>query len=111
MPIYAAFAEINGLFKLVGQSLWLLYLSLRQAASFSIQQPFPFLRSAFMAAIVPYSAIIQLSPTDCGWIRFCNLASKEGFAENYNTVTGPALCDRAYTWTSSVFLILASQYL
>ncbi len=43
--------------------------------------------------------------------RFCNLAKKEGFAENYNAVTGVALRDRAYTWTSSVFLILASQYL
>lgn len=43
--------------------------------------------------------------------RFCDMAKLQGFAENYDALTGVALCDRAYTWTSSVFLILASQYL
>lgn len=43
--------------------------------------------------------------------RFCDMANDQGFAENYNALTGEGLRDRAYTWTSSVFLILASQYL
>lgn len=44
-------------------------------------------------------------------IRFANLCSKSGFAENYDALTGEGLRDRAYTWTSSVFLILAHEYL
>jgi len=43
--------------------------------------------------------------------RFCDLAKQSGFAENYNARTGEPLRDRAYTWTSSVFLILAHEYL
>jgi glycogen debranching enzyme len=42
--------------------------------------------------------------------RFCDLARQSGFAENYNARTGEPLRDRAYTWTSSVFLILAHEY-
>jgi len=43
--------------------------------------------------------------------RFCDLAKQSGFAENYNARTGEPLRDHAYTWTSSVFLILAHEYL
>lgn len=42
--------------------------------------------------------------------RFCNMANKNGMAENFNAVTGEGLRDRAFTWTSSVFLILANAY-
>jgi len=41
--------------------------------------------------------------------RFCRLCDRSGFAENYNAVTGEALCDPAYTWTASVFLLLAER--
>ncbi len=34
-----------------------------------------------------------------------------GFAENFNAVTGDPLRDPAYTWTSSVFLTLAREFL
>jgi hypothetical protein len=43
--------------------------------------------------------------------RFCNMAKASGFSENYNARTGEPLRDRAYTWTSSVFLILAHEVL
>jgi glycogen debranching enzyme len=39
--------------------------------------------------------------------RFCNLCRKSGFAENFNALTGAPLCDPAYTWTSSIFLLLS----
>jgi hypothetical protein len=42
--------------------------------------------------------------------RFCRMAAKSDFAENYDALTGADLCDSAYTWTSSVFLILANEY-
>lgn len=41
--------------------------------------------------------------------RFCKLCAKSGFAENFDAVRGLGLCDRAYTWTSSVFLLLAEK--
>lgn len=40
---------------------------------------------------------------------FCRMAQRSGMAENYNAVTGEALRDPAYTWTSSVYLIFAHQ--
>ncbi len=43
--------------------------------------------------------------------RFLTLAKKSGFAENYNALTGEGLRDKAYTWTASVALILAKEYL
>ncbi len=43
--------------------------------------------------------------------RFCALCVKSGFAENFNAITGEPLCDPAYTWTSSVFLILSTKYI
>lgn len=43
--------------------------------------------------------------------RFCRLCVRSGFAENFDAITGAPLCDPAYTWTSSVFLILANKFL
>ena len=42
---------------------------------------------------------------------FCDMCAKEGFAENFNPVTGKGLVDPAYTWSSSVFILLAHEYL
>lgn len=42
--------------------------------------------------------------------RFCDMVSQSGCAENYDAVTGEGLRDRAYTWTASVFMILAHEY-
>ena len=41
--------------------------------------------------------------------RFCELCKTSGFAENFNAQTGEPLRDQAYTWTSSIFLILAER--
>lgn len=41
--------------------------------------------------------------------RFCRLCDKSGFAENYNALTGAPLRDPAYTWTASVFLLMAER--
>lgn len=43
--------------------------------------------------------------------RFCAMANKSGMAENFHAQTGQGLRDLAFTWTSSVFLILANKYL
>ena len=40
-------------------------------------------------------------------VRFCRLVAKSGMAENFDAITGEGLRDPAYTWTSSVFLIMA----
>lgn len=42
--------------------------------------------------------------------RFCNMVKREGFAENFDPVSGQGLCDPIYTWTSSVFILLAHEY-
>lgn len=42
--------------------------------------------------------------------RFCRNCAKEGYAENFDATSGAGLRDRAYTWASSVFLILAKHY-
>jgi glycogen debranching enzyme len=41
---------------------------------------------------------------------FCTMCEQSGFAENFNAKTGVGHFDPAYTWTSSVFMILASEY-
>ena len=41
--------------------------------------------------------------------RFCRTVARSGMAENFDALTGGPLRDRAYTWTSSVFLIFAHQ--
>jgi len=44
--------------------------------------------------------------------NFCNMCkAKMTFAENYDPLNGKPLCDKAYTWSSSVFLILAHELL
>lgn len=42
--------------------------------------------------------------------RFCSMLNKSGMAENFDALTGQGLRDRAFTWTSSVFLILGHEY-
>jgi glycogen debranching enzyme len=44
-------------------------------------------------------------------LKYCRLCRKSGFSENFNAVTGEPLRDPAYTWTSSVFLTLAREFL
>lgn len=43
--------------------------------------------------------------------RFCRLVQKSGCAENFDALTGEGLRDRAYTWTASVMLVMAHDYL
>jgi glycogen debranching enzyme len=43
--------------------------------------------------------------------RYCRLFARSGAAENFNARTGEGLRDLAYTWTASVFLVLAGDYL
>ena len=43
--------------------------------------------------------------------RFCALVEHGGMAENFNALTGAPLRDRAHTWSASVFVILAHEYL
>ena len=43
--------------------------------------------------------------------RFIQMCEISGFAENFDAVTGAGLRDRAYSWTASVYLILAHEYL
>jgi hypothetical protein len=38
--------------------------------------------------------------------RFCRTCAQNGFAENFDALTGEGLRDRAYSWTASVFLLL-----
>ena len=38
--------------------------------------------------------------------RFCRTCARSGFAENFDAMTGEPLSDPAYTWTSSVYLLL-----
>jgi hypothetical protein len=40
--------------------------------------------------------------------RFRALCERSGFAENFDALTGAGLRDRAYTWTASAYLILAT---
>ncbi|MWV47266.1 hypothetical protein GRF59_27090 [Paenibacillus sp. HJL G12] len=42
--------------------------------------------------------------------RFCSMLNRSGMAENFDALTGEGLRDRAFTWTSSVFLILGHEY-
>ncbi|MCQ0112456.1 amylo-alpha-1,6-glucosidase [Zhouia amylolytica] len=39
--------------------------------------------------------------------RFVNMCNENGFGENFDPLTGTSLRDPAYTWTASVFLLLA----
>ncbi len=42
--------------------------------------------------------------------RFCDMVLAGGMAENFHPHNGKGLCDPAYTWTASVFQILAHEY-
>ncbi len=44
-------------------------------------------------------------------LKFCEMIKKSGMAENFDAQSGDGLRDRAYTWTSSVFLMLANELL
>jgi hypothetical protein len=67
----------------------------------------------------PSSLIIIDGLKQCGEVelatslaeKFCKLCAENGFAENYNALTGSGLRDKSYTWTASVFFILAHEYL
>ncbi|MGR0218691.1 amylo-alpha-1,6-glucosidase [Agromyces sp. ZXT2-6] len=41
---------------------------------------------------------------------FCRNVARSGMAENFDALSGRGLRDRAYSWTASVFLTLASRY-
>jgi glycogen debranching enzyme len=41
--------------------------------------------------------------------KFCRLCNQSGFAENFHAQSGKSLRDPAYTWTASVFLLLAER--
>lgn len=41
--------------------------------------------------------------------KFCRMCARSGFPENFNAVTGDALRCPSYTWTSSVFILLAER--
>lgn len=42
--------------------------------------------------------------------RFRGLCERHGFAENFDALTGAGLRDLAYTWTASVYLVLAREH-
>jgi putative isomerase len=43
--------------------------------------------------------------------KFCEMIRRSGMAENFDALTGAGLRDGAYTWTSSIFAILAHEFL
>ena len=43
--------------------------------------------------------------------RFVDMTAASGFAENFDALSGKGLRDLAYTWTASVALVLARDYL
>lgn len=43
--------------------------------------------------------------------NFVEMANENGMAENFNPTNGFGLSDKAFTWTSSVFLILLTKYI
>lgn len=67
----------------------------------------------------PSTMIIVEGLTACGELEmareisrsFCTMCARYGMAENFDALTGKGLRDKAYTWTSSVFLVLAHEYL
>jgi putative isomerase len=42
--------------------------------------------------------------------RFCAMVARSGMAENFDALSGDGLRDRAYSWTSSVFLVLGHEF-
>jgi len=43
--------------------------------------------------------------------RFVDMTARSGFAENFDPLSGDGQRDLAYTWTSSVAIVLAKEYL
>ena len=43
--------------------------------------------------------------------KFCRMVQKSGCAENFDALTGCGLRDSGYTWTASVMLVMAHEYL
>ncbi|MBN2820289.1 MAG: hypothetical protein JXP36_15035 [Bacteroidales bacterium] len=43
-------------------------------------------------------------------LRFSKLCNSNGFAENFDAVTGKPLRDPAYTWTASVYIMFLNEY-
>jgi glycogen debranching enzyme len=43
--------------------------------------------------------------------KFCEMVCQSGMAENFDALTGAGLRDGAYTWTSSIFSVLAHEFL
>ena len=43
--------------------------------------------------------------------KFCRMVQKSGCAENFDALTGCGLRDRAYTWTASVMLVMAHEWM
>ncbi len=43
--------------------------------------------------------------------RFADLVKKSGMAENFNAITGDALKDKAFTWTSACYFYMSNRYL
>ena len=41
--------------------------------------------------------------------RFCRLCETSGMAENFDALTGQGLRDRAFAWTSAVYLIFSDR--
>ncbi len=41
-------------------------------------------------------------------LRFCRLCETSGMAENFDALTGKGLRDRAFAWTSAVYLLLSA---
>jgi glycogen debranching enzyme len=87
-----------------------------ESPSSPLYQPDGYWRGPIWA---PSTLIIVSRLADCGEKqlardlsqKFCSMASRSGMAENFNALTGEGLRDPDYTWTSSVFLILAHKYL
>ena len=41
--------------------------------------------------------------------KFCSLAAKNGMAENFDARSGRGLRDRAFAWTSAVYILLSAS--
>ena len=64
--------------------------------------------STFLAVMgLDRAGLVELADTVSE--RFCRMCAKSGFPENFNALTGEPLRDPAYTWTASVFLLLAER--
>lgn len=87
-----------------------------ESVSSSYYEPDGYWRGPIWA---PSTMLILDGLKECGEVdfvkemtrRFCLLVQKSGCAENFDALTGEGLRDRAYTWTASVMLVMAHEYL